>query len=751
MYGVAAVLLAALILAFLSAFGIVTRHAVAKLFKCNNGFGGGAFATPIIGAAGIICVTQTLNVFMPVRAVAIILTVLLVVGIVLCRREAVGFVLELKGRPFILFIAFLSIVLTLIPCIRYNDLLCLHYANNDVAYYLSSMEWLRDNAFLDPISFSDTQPFNSLADYILKTTRIGTDIFGAFVLSLVPLEAHQIFLVLCAVFNVLCVFSAVNLMHDIFGMSNKLTCFGAAVIGTGCSLIELTKQQYAPQILGIAFFISFIACLLRFFGQDRSFSDAFWLGFTAVATISVYSEYASYAVILFIIAFAIRAVREKNKKSLLLNVSDSFKMLFIAFVSNIPGFLIALKFNFNVLFSQLGSLESIDPYGGNITDSQTFLRYVFNIDVSYVKAVLSGGFVRQALYFAAVIVFIIISVSFAIHAVSGAIRSIKSLETEFALAAILFFGLYLLFFRKTEFAYGEYKHIHLTLIPTFIMLLWFINNSFDKMVSEKLSVIDLKRIRNSVLNVTSKLVIASLVCFSLINAVRFSMESRSTYRFDSSLGELSRAVEENVPYGDTVGIINGWYFEAHSMVYALRNTDRSVSLLTPDSYFSMFTATHPTDPTYIITAKTESGSYSDILSLEDYTAVWQNERHCLLKNNTDVGVFADFGFSGLNSSDPQMPCRSVGASSGIVLWNNGEEDKTVVLNFKTEIFQDGALRKFKVCLGEEVLFSGASGDTVQISNINIPAKSRASISIEVDCELTENAMKIHSLDTDIIG
>lgn len=749
MYGFLAVFLSVLILCFISVCGVIVKRLTCRFLKREGEAVTSLFDVPVIGIATIVCVTQTLNLALPVRAIAVLLSLPIIIGAVLCRKDILAFLVKIKEKPFIPTVSFFTLFLTLLPCIRYNDLLCLHFANNDVAYYLSSMEWLRDHTFLEPVGFSSTAPFDSLANYMLRNTRIGTDILGAFTLSLIPLEAHQIYLILCAVFNVLCVFSA-SYLSESLGIGYKFIRLSALFIGTGCSVIELTKQQYAPQLFGIALFTLYIAVLVRFFINERGWKEILGLGLLATATISVYAEYASYAVILFIIAFAVKAFTDRNAKALLNSTLDSFKMVIAAFLLNAPGFLIALKFNLNVIFSQLGSLENIDPYHGNITDLPKLLWYVLNVDLPGLRAFFGSGVFFKLLFCLCLAVCVAIVCAVAVHTVRGAVKTVKRYETLFLLGSLAFFIAYFFFFRITRYAYGEYKHIHLTLIPTVLIILYFVSASLDGKedrpeggkLAYVIKVFD---------NVSARAVLPVIICLSLVNTVAFSVNSRSPYRFDSSLNELNGAVTEFVPHGEAVGIMNGYYFEAHSMVYALRNSERRISLLTPDSYFTPHTGIRPIFPKYIVTTVTDAGEFSDILSLEDYTVVWKNTRHALIKSNTDVGAFADYGFSGLNTVDPKNPFRTVGEGSGIVIWNTGDAEKLTNVDFATATAPDGVERGFKVYLDGTLLFEGRSGDTVSVPSLKVPAKGSISLRIEVENASGNNALSISALDTDVIG
>ena len=69
-----------------------------------------------------------------------------------------------------LFISILSGVILSIPSLKNFSLNSPRIINNDIAFYLSSMDWLLDNSFLNfktLLSINANQPYYSLANFMI--------------------------------------------------------------------------------------------------------------------------------------------------------------------------------------------------------------------------------------------------------------------------------------------------------------------------------------------------------------------------------------------------------------------------------------------------------------------------------------------------------------------------------------------------------------------------------------------------------
>lgn len=127
MYGALAVLVSVFLLALFFICGVLAKKLCCAVTHTDFESDKAPFLLPVLGAALLICITQTLNILMPVRTAAFILLPLLIFFIYVCRKElssSIKAVIRQKGS---LFLVFVTCVLVLIPCIRYNEIISLYY------------------------------------------------------------------------------------------------------------------------------------------------------------------------------------------------------------------------------------------------------------------------------------------------------------------------------------------------------------------------------------------------------------------------------------------------------------------------------------------------------------------------------------------------------------------------------------------------------------------------------------------------
>lgn len=710
-----------------------------------------AFLLPVIGAAFLICLTQTLNVIMPARGIAIIFIPLFLLMCVVCRKDIAEAFRSLGKNWGLLTVILITSVLVLIPCIRYNGLISLHYyENNDIIYYLADIEWFRDNAFFDTKIFSATEPFYGLVNYMTTTTRVGMDMLGALIVSFLPLEPHQIYLILCAVFSALCVCAVTHFCGTVLKMSEKAVLLLSLLLGSGIAIIELTKQQYAPQILGVAFFISFVALTNRsFFTEEKNKTDFIFLGMMASAVISVYAEYASYAVIVFALAFAVSAIAKRSLKHFTSDILFSVKTVITAIAVNIPGFVIALRFNLNVILASLSNLDNIDPIGWMQADLGKIIQYLTNLILpSNGKPFVFLGITLPIFISNILLIFFTLSVLvLTVFIVAGAIKRHGAKEIHLALC-VGFFILYWAFFRKTDYAYGEYKHIHLILWVSYAVIAYFADIGISTLLSKGFTV-NASRAAKAV-SISKKSAVTVLCCAVLLvstqNAFTFNKISRSQFRLDVSLDKFRTAVVQNVPENECVGVLGDLYFQNHAMVYAIRDTEHPLSLLS-SSYYTFFVPTFPQFPKYTAYSVL-SGRYGDILSLDGHSVLWKNDNYCLTVNNTDVGAFPRSGFSNVNFTAPEYLFRSIGAEATIEVGNTGNTDHCATVSFCTSPY-DGTALHFEVYNGGVLLGSGVAGAEFTTDEILIPAGSSLTLTVKMLSAGNGYCMNIYNLDTNI--
>lgn len=557
---------------------------------------------------------------------------------------------------------------------------------------------------------------------------------------------------MCAVFSALCVCAVTHFLQDVLKTSEKSMLLLSLFLGSGIAIIELTKQQYAPQILGVAFFITFVTLTNKvFFSEEKNAADPVFLGIAVSAVISVYAEYATYVVIVFAMAYFIAVIAKRNKASFLGHTFTAVITVLVAILANIPGFIIALRFNLNVILASLSNLDNINPVGFMQADLPTVIKYLTNLQLVGDGQMFKLFGLTLPLIVSKLLAIVLIAALIALVAfvIIGAIRRHGAKELHLALC-LVFFTVYWAFFRKTEYAYGEYKHIHLVLWVTFAILAYFADIGANALLSKDFAPKTDTAVK--AVNTSTKVGVAVLCSVMLFisaqNAYMFSSISRSEYRFDGNMDELRDAVVANVPNDECIGILGDAFFENHALVYSVRNTGHSLSLLS-SSYYTFFVPTHPEFPKYTAFSVFK-GRYGDILDLEDHTVLWKNERYCLAVNNTDVGIFMRSGFSAVNYTDPEYLYRTVGADSTVEVGNTGETEHIVTVNFNTKSY-DGTARRFNVYNGETLIGNGVSDTEITTAEFSVPANSSVTLRIEVTNPSGQYDLNIYSLDTNIIS
>lgn len=753
MYSFLAVIIPIAIIMLFSVIGVIFRSFFCMIAKTKADFSDSSesLILPLIGAGITVCATQTLNIVLPARAIAVIYTPLIIYGIVKFRKEIFGFFRTFLKNRVVLGAAFVSVILAVLPCIGYNSFLTLHFANNDAAYYFSSIEWLRDNsvvqAFSSGIYFSDTHPFDSLADYIIKTTRIGTDILIALIISYLPLRAYQVYLLMCAVFCALCVFAASYASEHVFGMSKTACRLLSVLLGTGTGVVELIKQQYMPQIFGISFFVFFICCVYKFFfAEDNKAWNTVMLSLSLISLVSVYSEYASYAFVVFAISFFIKTVLRRNIKVIFADLVRAFKMLGVAIILNLPGFIIALKFNINIIISSLSDLSAIDPYGGCIADLSTVVKYFSNVDIpAFGQSYQISGKIIPTLFVNLCWIIVLATALTVAALIVKAVISDHGEKSLFLGGCVLFFVAYWGFFRMTRYAYGEYKHVHLTITAIFIAIFYFVDTALKtNLIKKPVMALSLTK------TVLARFICVIVVCVSVCNTFGFSQISKSPYRFDDSMDELAEAVEQYVPAGECVGVLNNLYFQAHATVYALSDTDYEVSLMNNISYFTYFVNPRTEYPDYYVLPISQIGTYGELLSKEDYTLLWKNSSYVILKSNQKVKAFKVSGFSDLyDTAKPQMFCN-IGKEASFVIANTDSVERLVTVGIESGVIGDIGCG-FKVYIGDRLIGSGVSGETFRSEPFTVRPSEEPILKIVTNGDIdTQSAMKVYTLDVDIV-
>ena len=749
LFGLLGIFIVLCVLLVCFSVGTVVSGAVKRIYKSEKDTD--LLLLPLIGASVIVCFFQFFNLFLPIKAVSLAVLPFFVFSLYLFRHELKNRLSALLKHKTLLVTCFISAFLILLPFTVYEQMISLNFGNNDIIYYLADMEWLKDNSYFDNISYDAYHPYTSLAAYMKDTTRIGTDIFGAVILSFTGFEPHQIYWPMTAFFSVLCVFAVTWLCKNVLDLKGGLTDVFILFLGTGTGIAELVRQQYAPQIFGISMFIVFFGLTYRFWFDEKKDALSIILPAVMLAGIfAVYCEYLTYTVAVFGIAFIISCFCLKDAKKIFSNILSTVYMLVLTAFLNIPGFVKAVRFNLDILLSNLGDLGNIDPYGGNIIDIKKFLYYFFNFSPNVTEdKIFIGKFAIPAFIFmiAKIIIPIMVLVLFAAMIV-GIVKK-HGVKEIYLLSSLAFFGIYWIFFRLKRYAYGEFKHLHLVMWLCFVIAFYFVYHGISALLSKKAAdvapdptsgdspsenkVTAFIKKRYSIFGKTASAVLLSaLILTSMVNVCVSYDSSRSDFTFGNNIAALETAVNEHIPKDEVIGIFGNWYYENHAILYAIRNTGHTVSLMTKDSYYAFFVSYLPYIPNYIIFSVDANGRYGDALNTDDYQEIYRDRSFCIMERTKPFGAIISYGFGSTKVVSDSQRARVLEPMSEIFLFNHSDAEKQLVLSFKT--VSDGDPRTFEVKIGDEVIGTGTSSEEF----VTLPLSVAAGSKLDINIVLSEN-------------
>lgn len=227
---------------------------------------------PVAGAVFLTCTVQILSLLLPVRVIAPILFFILICSIYYIRDIGVKWITTIVQNRYLIFVVLGSIILLQFPIIAKGELLSLQNSNNDIAFYLSSMDWLKYHSITDSVNFSSEYPFYSLAKYMISNTRFGTDLLGSFFMVIFQILPHEIYFLYSSTLATLTIFTAYFFMSYCLNISKRTTLYASLIFAAGGLWVFLIYSQYAPQIFGINCLIGFTGIYLVY-NNDKQQKD----------------------------------------------------------------------------------------------------------------------------------------------------------------------------------------------------------------------------------------------------------------------------------------------------------------------------------------------------------------------------------------------------------------------------------------------------------------------------------------------
>lgn len=498
----------------------------------------------------------------------------------------------------VFFIGFSALALQMI---KTNQLMSFQYSNNDIIFYLSTMDWLKSHSLMTPVQYTETQPYYLCAQYILTTTRFGSDILGSVLMQMLHLQAHQIFSYLGIVSAVLCGVGIYYLGIHVFKMPVKYSAVLSAIALISFSWKEMLILQYVPQMLGVTFLVMFITLLMEYFLFDDRMAKVLTSLFL-VATATAYSEFSSYMFIIYVGIIAIQGIYTKKWKKCF---QDAITIGLTGVAFNPLGFYIAVKFNLRILTMVGNSKDSIDAYGGRIKSFKNIIAKLFggpDIDA------FGYNLNIQRLYG---MVLICIAACFALLFVYILWRK-RSRLVMFIAWILAFFGGYELYFHGVRLAYGEYKHLVSISVLIIVILMYFI---FSLERGHKIKMC----------------FFVAAVLLVALNAENYkrTYTPNVVIQYDDTLTEIQEGMEQ-LPQGEVLGILGNAHYIQHQLIYAAKNTEVQLMGEGVNSYYTMLNIPLNNEiPDYILCYK-NTGEL-DAVTDSKYEEVWSNERFMIVK------------------------------------------------------------------------------------------------------------------------
>jgi len=585
-------------------FYIIGTAAI-KLLKLNRTrlVQGNIVIPCLIGFIVSLSILETMGLIVSISITTYVIIALAIVSALYSYKNIVAFFHgKLKNKSLYLILFSIPIIIIMLPQIVHNELFLVCGYNNDFAYYLSSIDWLKNHTILEPVMYSHAYPFYSMAEYMLHTTRIGTDLVGAFVGSLFSLESYQVFSILAPIAAAM-IFAAVYSATQYF-IEDSFYCMvfsaGASVCG---DCIALIAGQYVPQIFGAACLVLALAALHELF-SGKDYPTYYMVGLSVGGMLAVYCEFTIYIVATSIVFLFFSIVNRS------INIKNIAKALAITVIINVFGFFRAVQFNLNILRSVMNAgTKSIDPYGGQLLSRWRKLGVFFGMNG---KNELGAANTAYRLITFAIAIFFFISV---IALIRQAVLKRNYEKVLFVVTTTSIFIILEYYFISKSAAYEEYKHLT---SAAFIML----TNLFVSSGS-MLQNVKGQRIVKS-LSATMVILILSI---SLKNTLKIYMYPNISVNSENmELRDISKLVPNDFEIGLDSSIGSADYMSA---VYALK--DHAINLDSKGVSYLQFFQTFDDD-----NSKYTLYPCSQIMkAVKNGKIIWLNKKYVLTFNYTN--------------------------------------------------------------------------------------------------------------------
>ena len=532
----------------------------------------------VVGFCFSLSILMTIGAIIPENIVSIMLIAIAVGYFIINAGKIYGLIarrLSLHDKA-LLVITVIPMTVAGLPQIWKDELFISVLWNNDSGYYISSIDWIKTHTILNSVEYTATYPFYSLADYMLKTTRIGMDVAGAFLANVFHLESYQVFPVI-GVLSIVMIMISVYEVINCFSGNQLIAMVFAVLAAISGNSIALLGGQYVPQLFGISLLLLSICEIDSLFcRQDKE--TTIITGLTLSGLIATYCEFSVYLVPFCIIYFIYFLIKRE------LHIIGLAKAAAATILFNIYAIIRTIKFLW-MIFSRVNNsgITDIDPKGTMI-EIQRLLCMLLGIPDDW--GMPSAFEVHNIYYFIGILVVLITVFLVVLLAHKQKMR----IKWRLFVVWMIIFISYELYFRFSGGGYPEYKHVSSGYVFIFCMLGCVLSQISSTRMVYRFGQIGL---------------ISGLGCyviFGLINPLRNSIESN--VGVDHTVMKLRNAVNQIVPENVEIEIDDAIPIMAYTgAVYALK--DRPLNLNSKSfSYLQYFNSFDDNDPSkYIICSK----------------------------------------------------------------------------------------------------------------------------------------------------
>lgn len=631
------------------------------------------YLAPLCGIFGVMIMVQILNLISPTAYLVVPLMIIGLGIIFVFRKEILKDSIILLKDKFLVGFIIISLLILEIPLIIKNELVSIQKFNNDIMYYLSTLDWFQGHSLLEPVEYSETSMYYWCAEYMIDLTRLGFDVLTSFMMSVLNLKSYQIFSIMGYVFITVACITAYYIMRCTLRLSSRVSQWGMVLILLGGGWIELITYQYCPQILGMTGLIAFFGVLLKLY-ENNLWTWKILTAFLITGTVTVYAEYAVYLLTIYLIIGAVNVVCTKGGIICKIRkVLPAIQMGFLALILNPVGILICIRFNVNTLLKASEDISQLDPYFGKVMTYPDAFARVFGL-------VLANKIDNVGIREIAYILLGILSIMWICILFLSFWRGIgnKNKDICSSVLVILFVSLYFLYFHNIRYGYGEFKHLA-TISPLVqIITIYLVYEYFKNFKSYYFK----KWIKYAV-------VIATGLSF----VVYLGHFYNGLYYFDSELEELGEAANL-IPSDEPIGI-SGSTATVHGEIYALKNLE--TMLLANNVSYYPFSEVASTK--YAALEKKDRENRPEIVENQE-NIVWNNNRFALVENE---GIRCDFysGFHDPETDGSEKWRWTCDKESIIVLKNYDSEAKKVRLRFYAESKENEKNEKVSVYMKKD--------------------------------------------------